>query len=88
MVTFSRPPALAMSALRPSALFAPQVRVDIDTLGNGSMDGLFAFAALITAQFAAVLYAHYWHAADRWPDDGAKHLRSRSELTHQTAPPL
>lgn len=50
------------------------------------MDGLFAFAALITAQFAAVLYAHYWHAADRWPDDGAKHLRSRSELTRQGAP--
>ena len=50
------------------------------------MDGLFAFAALITAQFAAVLYAHCWHAAGRWPDDGAKHLRSRSNAT--TAPPL
>ena len=88
MVTFSRPPALAMSASRPGAFFAPQVRVNNDTLGNSSMDGLFAFAALITAQFAAVLYAHCWHAAGRWPDDGAKHLRSRSELTHQTAPPL
>jgi hypothetical protein len=50
------------------------------------MDGLFAFAALITAQFFAVLYVHRWYAAVPRPDmDGGSFdgtPKSRSELLH------
>ncbi len=50
------------------------------------MDGLFAFAVLIMAQFFAVLYVHRWYAAGPGPDidggpfDGAP--KSRVELLH------
>lgn len=51
------------------------------------MDGLFAFATLIIAQFFAVLYVHRWYAAGPGPDidggplDGAP-KSSRAELLH------
>ena len=50
------------------------------------MDGLLAFAALIMAQFLAVLYVHCWYAqvpppdVDGGPLDGAP--KSRVELLH------
>lgn len=50
------------------------------------MDGLFAFTALMAAQFLAVLYVHRWYAAAPPPDanggffDGLP--KSRGELLH------